>query len=306
MRKNQLGKSNLYISEMGIGCMSLGTDRRKASTMIDRAIDVGINYLDTADLYDQTVNESIVGQALKGKREQIILATKVGNHLQPDGTWFWDPSKAYIKEQVKSNLLRLQTDYIDLYQLHGGTINDPIDQTIEAFEELIQEGLIRYYGISSIRPNVIKEYARRSSIVSVMMQYSLFDRRPEESMLDFLHQEGISVVTRGSLAKGFLTDQAKAVVENKGDEGYLSYSSDELSTIINELNQTDLANDSLTSTALRYVLDHPAVASVVTGASSLKQLDANVSAILQSHALPTSLYEKLQKITKQTFYANHR
>ncbi|CQR46753.1 General stress protein 69 [Paraliobacillus sp. PM-2] len=306
MKKNQLGNSDLYVSEMGLGCMSLGTDQRKAGAIIDRAIDTGINYLDTADLYDQTVNESIVGQALKGKREQIILASKVGNHLQPDGTWFWDPSKNYIKEQVKASLLRLQTDYIDLYQLHGGTIDDPIDETIEAFEELKQEGIIRYYGISSIRPNVIKEYAKRSSIVSVMMQYSLLDRRPEESMLDFLHQEGISVVTRGSLAKGFLTDQAKAVAENKGRDGYLSYSSNELKTIIDDLSKTDLANESLTSTALRYVLHHPAVASVVTGASSIKQLDDNMSAILHSNALSESLHEQLQKMTKEMFYTNHR
>lgn len=91
-----------------------------------------------------------------------------------------DPSKAYIKEAVKKSLTRLKTDYIDLYQLHGGTIEDNIDETIEAFEELKQEGVIRYYGISSIRPNVIKEYVKKSNIVSIMMQFSLFDRRPEE------------------------------------------------------------------------------------------------------------------------------
>ncbi|WP_182199467.1 aldo/keto reductase [Paraliobacillus salinarum] len=306
MKKNQLGNSHMYVSEIGLGCMSLGTEQRKASDIIDRAIDAGINYLDTADLYDQTVNEAIVGQALKGKREQIILASKVGNHLQPDGSWFWDPSKAYIKEQVKTSLLRLQTDYLDLYQLHGGTIDDPIDEVIEAFEELKQEGLIRYYGISSIRPNVIREYVNRSSIVSVMMQYSLLDRRPEESMLDFLHEEGISVVTRGSLAKGFLTDHAKTVIKNKGDGGYLSYSADELKEVIDELKQIDLVNNSLTSTAMRYVTHHPAIASVVTGASSTKQLDDNISAILHASTLPLSLHEKLQKITKQNFYTNHR
>src|SRR6202034_3432729 len=96
------------------------------------------------------------------------------------------------------------TDYIDLYQLHGGTIDDPIDETIEAFELLQQQGKIRYYGISSIRPNVISEYVQRSNIISVMMQYSLLDRRPEESCLQLLQQNNIGVLARGSVAGGLL------------------------------------------------------------------------------------------------------
>src|SRR5690606_28856678 len=158
MDKKQLGKSDLYVSPLSLGCMSLGADEKEASNIVNSALDLGINYLDTADLYDKGLNEEIVGKAIKERRNDIILATKVGNHLREDGSWFWDPSKAYIKEQAKESLRRLQTDYIDLYQLHGGTIDDPIDETIEAFEELKQEGIIRYYGISSIRPNVIREY----------------------------------------------------------------------------------------------------------------------------------------------------
>ncbi|BBP90484.1 hypothetical protein BsIDN1_41020 [Bacillus safensis] len=102
--------------------------------------------------------------------------------------------------------------------MHGGTIDDPIDETIEAFEELVEEGVIRYYGISSIRPNVIKEYAKKSNIVSVMMQYSLLDRRPEE-WFSLLEEQSISVVARGPLAKGLLTEkplsQASAAIQKK-------------------------------------------------------------------------------------------
>lgn len=105
------------------------------------------------------------------------------------------------KRSGKRSLTRLKTDYIDLYQLHGGTIEDNIDETIEAFEELKQEGVIRYYGISSIRPNVIKEYVKKSNIVSIMMQFSLFDRRPEE-WLPLLEEHQISVVARALLPKG--------------------------------------------------------------------------------------------------------
>src|SRR5699024_9940956 len=143
---------------------------------------------DTADLYDYGVNEKIVGKTLQSVRDEVIIATKVGNRFT-EGVegWSWDPSKKYIKEAVKNSLSRLQTDYIDLYQLHGGTIEDPIDETIEAFEELKSEGYIREYGISSIRPNVINEFLKQSSIQSVMMQYSLLDRRPEKTMEKLFH-----------------------------------------------------------------------------------------------------------------------
>src|SRR4051812_26030747 len=208
MKKRKLGHSDLYVTELGLGCMSIGTEEKAARLIIETALEEGINYFDTADLYEFGENERIVGEALKPVREQVILATKVGNRWKPDKSgWSWDASKAYIKEEVKNSLKRLGTDYIDLYQLHGGTIDDPIDETIEAFEELKAEGFIRYYGISSIRPNVIQEYTQKSNLVSVMMQYSLLDRRPEEEVLPLLHQHDISVITRGSLARGLLSNE---------------------------------------------------------------------------------------------------
>ena len=181
MQKRKLGSSDLYVSELGLGCMSLGLDPKKAESILHAALDEGINYFDTADLYDHGENEKIIGTTFKQNRDKVILATKVGNHWneQKNG-WHWDPSKTYIKEAVKASLKRLNTDYIDVYQLHGGTIEDPLDETIDAFEELKTEGVIRYYGISSIRPNVIREYTSKADIASVMMQYNILDRRPEE------------------------------------------------------------------------------------------------------------------------------
>ena len=181
MEKRKIGCSDLWVSKMGLGCMSLGTDVKKAAEIIESALDEGINYFDTADLYNFGVNEEIVGKTLAAKRDEVVIATKVGNRWNNgEDTWHWDASKEYIKEAVKESLRRLQTDYIDLYQLHGGTMEDRFEETVEAFDELQAEGLIRYYGISSIRPNVIRRYAEHSSAVSVMMQYSLLDRRPEE------------------------------------------------------------------------------------------------------------------------------
>ncbi|SDL64286.1 aldo/keto reductase [Sediminibacillus halophilus] len=306
MDKRQIGKSDLFVSQVGLGCMSLGTDEKKAEYIIEEALDSGINYLDTADLYDLGKNEEIVGKALKGKRDRVILATKVGNHFNnQNGDWFWDPSKKYIKSEVKESLRRLGTEYIDLYQLHGGTIDDPIDETIEAFEELKQEGVIRYYGISSIRPNVIREYIERSSIVSVMMQYSLLDRRPEEQILDLLHENNISVLARGPLAKGMLSDQAHEKVASKGKDGYLDYSLEELQTITERLKAYTGSDRTRTALALQYVLQHPAVASAVFGASSSRQLQDNLS-IQSAEPLTTEDVNQLKSISKPIQYTQHR
>ncbi|SET88329.1 Predicted oxidoreductase [Salinibacillus kushneri] len=306
MKKRQIGTSDLFVSEISLGCMSLGTDVKKASEIIDYALDAGINYLDTADLYDQGMNESIVGSAVKGRRDQVIIGTKVGNHFEPGKEgWYWDPSKAYIKEEVKESLKRLKTDYIDLYQLHGGTIDDPIDETIEAFEELKKEGLIRYYGISSIRPNVIREYMKKSNIVNVMMQYSLLDRRPEENILDLLHQNHISVIARGPMAKGMLTQKGLEQVEKKGQNGYLGYSYEELKEIVSGF--LNLSNENMTpnALALSYVLHHPALATASFGASSVDQLNTNLT-YTDQNKWDDALYKKLQELTKPIQYDKHR
>ncbi|MDQ3842542.1 MAG: aldo/keto reductase, partial [Bacteroidota bacterium] len=219
MEYRQLGTSNLQISKIAFGCMSLHQDEGAYQKIIDQAIASGINFFDTADLYDKGRNEEYLGQALKVKRKEVLIATKVGNQWRPDGSgWDWNPRKEYILTAVEKSLKRLQTDYIDLYQLHGGTIQDNIDETIGAFEQLVQQGKIRYYGISSIRPNVIREYVKRSHIVSVMMQYSLLDRRPEEEAFPLLQQHTIGVLARGSVAQGLLI--------NKPPKPYLNYNTE--------------------------------------------------------------------------------
>ena len=271
MKYNRIGQSDLLASQIGLGCMSLSTNKEHASRIIDEAVDLGINYFDTADLYDAGLNEQIVGEALKQKRQQMIIATKVGNkRIEGQDGWVWDASKTYIIEAVKKSLLRLQTDYIDLYQLHGGMIEDHIDETIEAFEQLKQEGVIREYGISSIRPNVIREYVQKSSIISVMNQYSIIDRRAEETILPLLEQHQISVIARGPLANGALATNREPV------KPILDYSVEDIKVLRGKLSQ--LTPD-LTSLALRYSVHHPVVAVAVPGASSVEQLRQNVNAI---------------------------
>lgn len=304
MRKRRLGQSELYVSEIGLGCMSIGTNLSEAKRTIDEALALGINYLDTADLYDQGMNEEIIGDVLKGKRQDIILATKAGNRFEKGKEgWTWDPSKTHIKGAIKDSLIRLKTDYIDLFQLHGGTIDDPIDETIEAFEELKKEGLIREYGISSIRPNVIKEYVKRSSIISVMMQYSLLDRRPEE-WFSFLEEHQISVVVRGAVAKGILTTRPFSTLNsNIQENGYLSYTADELKQLRAKFSK--YKSYSLNELALQYVLSSNVIASIVVGASKKEQVIENVQAS-QSATLPPTMIDELKQIAKADTYEQHR
>jgi len=305
MKKRQIGNSELWVSEIGLGCMSLGTDEWKAMSIIDEAIELGINYLDTADLYDRGVNEELVGKAIQQKRHDIILATKVGNRFDDgkDG-WYWDPSKAYIKEAVKESLRRLRTDYIDLYQLHGGTIEDHIDETIEAFEELKQEGVIRYYGISSIRPNVIKQYLQKSSIISIMMQHSLLDRRPEE-WFSLIQEHQVSVIARGPLAKGLLTGRPLNHASDKiKNDGYLHYSYFELVDTLEKVDRVS-SSHSRTELALQYCLAHDVISAVIPGASRIEQLRENVAA-LQATPLTNEVVQQLKDVTKASFYENHR
>jgi aryl-alcohol dehydrogenase-like predicted oxidoreductase len=303
MKKRKLGNSDLWVTELGLGCMSIGTEEKAAREIIETALDEGINYFDTADLYDFGENERIVGSALKHVRENVILASKVGNRWNQDKSgWSWDPSKSYIKEAVKQSLKRLDTDYIDLYQLHGGTLEDRIEETIEAFEELKSEGYIRYFGISSIRPNVIREYVKKSHIVSVMMQYSILDRRPEEEALPLLHEHGVSVVTRGPLAKGLLSDK---MLEKVSPKGYQDYSQDELLSVLPMLKDKLASERSFTEVALQYNLSHPAVASVIAGASSPQQVKANASAI-NSPSLTGDELAIIKAISKANLYKEHR
>ncbi|HMQ47926.1 MAG TPA: aldo/keto reductase [Saprospiraceae bacterium] len=286
MNTSLLGQSNLAVSTLCFGCMSLGTDEQANKRLLHEAVDQGVNFFDTADLYQKGWNESQVGSALKDRRKSVILATKVGNQWRPDGSgWDWNPRKAYIKEAVKGSLQRLQTDYIDLYQLHGGTMEDSIDETIEAFEELCAEGHIRYYGISSIRPQVIETWLNRSNIVSVMLQYSLLDRKQENQVLEMIQQKGVGVIVRGALAKGLLGNKPATV--------YQEYSSQTVAAVQQVLHDMTLPERSPAQMALQFCWQHPAVTTIACGMSRPSQLIENMGA-LNAPPLTEVEYERLK------------
>lgn len=298
MNYSLLGSSQLIVSRIGFGCMSVLPDEKDSIPLLHKAIDLGINYLDTADIYQNGNNEILIGKAIRGKRDKIVLATKVGNQPRADGSGLdWNPSKKHVLSSIEVSLKRLQTDHIDLYQLHGGTIQDNIDETIEAFEILKQQGKILYYGISSIRPNVIKEYIKRSAIVSIMTQYSLLDRRPEEECLDLLYKNNIGVLARGSVAQGLLID--------KPSKPYLDLKSEDVEKAAVNVHSISGSKRSPAQTAIRYVLRHPAITSAVIGIRTMHQLDEAVKTF-QTPELTDEEYDFLRNSVKAMQYKDHR
>ena len=302
MQKNVL-RSGIEVSELGLGCMSLGTDYNEAEPIIERAIEHGITYFDTADIYDKGINEDIVGKALKKyqDRDNIVIGTKVGNHLAQDGSTFWDPSKAYIKEAVKASLKRLGLDHLDLYQLHGGTIDDPLDETISAFDELKQEGLVRAYGISSIRTNVIDYYLEHSDIETLMSQFNLIDNRPE-ALLDDIHAQKVKVLARGPVFKGLLTSNSNQALDDKFAEGIFDYSYQELGETIASIKEIE---SNLTGLTFNYLTSHDALGSIIVGASSVDQLDENVKNYQLSRDISLEQLKAARERVKNLEYTQH-
>jgi len=298
MKYNHLGKSDLLISQLSFGCMSLQGDHTANAVLLHQALDKGINFFDTADLYQNGENEITVGKAFSGMRDRVVIATKVGNQQRSNGSgWDWNPTKAYILKAVEDSLQRLRTDYIDLYQLHGGTMDDPIDETIEAFELLKQQGKIRYYGISSIRPNVIRAYVKRSGIVSVMMQYSLLDRRPEETILELLQQHKIGVLARGGLAQGLLA--------NKPAKPYLGYTLEGVSKAAAAVQAVAVTKRKAAEIAVQFVLKNPAVSAAVMGIRTEEQL-ADALTFADAKPLSTEEIKTLQAVLPANKYEQHR
>ncbi|ATP39569.1 oxidoreductase [Solibacillus sp. R5-41] len=296
MKKRILGTSPIEVSEISLGCMSLPPNKALAANVIAAALDYGINYFDTADLYDRGVNEEIVGALVKKNRHDIILATKGGNRWEEGKEgWHWDASPAYLKQAVKDSLRRLQTDYIDVYQLHGGTIDDNWEEIIDTFNQLKKEGLIREYGISSIRPNVFIPFLKDSAAISNMMQLNILDQRASEYFTS-IQQSGASVVTRGSIAKGLLTNDWRNRLQS-----YMGYEKEHVHEIIKKIEHH---YEDVHAAALAFNLQYETIASTVIGARTMEQLQQNLTAYQKAQQID-SISTLLEWIEPER-YTEHR
>lgn len=297
MKYNFLGTSDLKVSAIGFGAMSLELDKpHQVDTLLRNALDNGINYIDTADLYDGGMNERTLGQIIHPFRKDLIIATKVGNRLRADKkAWDWDVSADYLREAVELSLRRLRTDYIDLYQIHGGTNQDNFDEVVSTLESFVADGKIRAYGISSIRPNVFVNYSQHSNIASNMMQYSILDRRPEEYFPIF-DKNHVSIIARGVLAQGLLV--------NKNPKQYLDYSEQEVSMLQNQIHHlSKMTGVDPVAISLAYVFRNKEVAAAVIGIRTKEQLRDILNGYKQAIDMPNNLSD----ITpKKNTYVDHR
>jgi len=217
MTFKKLGNSEIKLSAIGLGCMGMSEfygkyDDNESLAVIHKAVDEGVNFLDTADMYGVGKNEELVGKAIKNVRNKVVLATKFGNVRGKDGSFLGVNGKPeYVKEACEASLKRLGIDVIDLYYQHRVDPNTPIEDTVGAMAELVKEGKVRYLGLSEAAPATVRRAAKIHPISALQTEYSLWTRDPEEEILDTCKELGITFVAYSPLGRGFLSGRFKTV-----------------------------------------------------------------------------------------------
>ncbi|MXY47211.1 MAG: aldo/keto reductase [Chloroflexi bacterium] len=290
MEYRYLGKSGLKVSAIGLGTNNFGRrlDADATALVINHALDMGVTMIDTSNSYGDGYSEDYIGRALKGKRDKAVIATKVSSTVG-DGPNDGGNSRQHIMEAVEDSLRRLQTDYIDLYQIHWHDPNVPIEETLRALDDLVRQGKVRYIGCSNFTAWQVCEAAWTSrslgiaSFVSVQPRYSLMDREIEADLVPFCDAYGVGILPYYPLANGFLTGKyrrGEAVPKGtrlaEDDRGMFTDANfdllDKLEAFCKARGHTVL------DLAFAWLLANDAVSSVIAGATRVEQIISNAKA----------------------------
>jgi aryl-alcohol dehydrogenase-like predicted oxidoreductase len=310
MYKN-LGKTGAKVSELCLGTMIFGqqVDETTAIRIINRAVDSGINFIDTADVYAEGRSEEIVGKAIKGKRDEIVLATKVRGRTGPDPNGE-GLSRKHIMQNLETSLERLGTDYIDLYQVHRTDSTTPLKETMATLSDLVRSGKVRYIGCSNFPAWQLEKALRISevngleSFATVQPRYNILDRDIERELLPLCVEEGIGVIPYSPLAGGVLTGKYSPDKPfPEGSRGQLRPAF--ISRSINPRNQMILqemekvsseAKMPMSQIGLAWMMANPAITSPIIGASKLEQLEESLGVL--GHSLPAEDLARINEVSK--------
>ncbi|HWN12902.1 MAG TPA: aldo/keto reductase [Candidatus Dormibacteraeota bacterium] len=223
MEQRTLGKSTLAVSAIGLGCMSMSNvygkcDDAESTAVVHRALDLGVNFLDSSDMYGWGQNEELLGRALRGKRDGVVLATKFGNLRKPDGTAGVNGRPEYVPQACEASLKRLGVDSIDLYYQHRVDPGVPIEDTVGAMSRLVEQGKVRYLGLSEASPATVRRAHAVHPITALQSEFSLLYRVEAEETLPVLRELGISFVAYSPLGRSLLTGSTRTTAEIPTDD----------------------------------------------------------------------------------------